>query len=83
MVKIEVKDTEVGVPLNKQNNLFKPFFDIYGTYHNHTSCYTSIGLGLALSKTLVKRMGGEINFYSPGEAMGSTVTFTIPMYFSR
>ena len=69
----------VGVPLNKQNNLFKPF---YRRQHKY-ECKSYTGIGLALSKTLVKRMGGEINFYSPGEAMGSTVTFTIPMYFSR
>jgi hypothetical protein len=76
MVKIEVTDTGIGVPLNKQNNLFKPFFDD-GNYPKH-GC-TGLGRGLALSKSLVKTMGGEMNFYSPGEGSGSTVTFTIPM----
>jgi signal transduction histidine kinase len=77
MVKIEVTDTGIGVPLNKQNNLFKPFFDIYDNYGKH-GC-TGLGGGLALSKSLVKTMGGVMNFYSPGEGLGSTVTFTIPM----
>lgn len=77
MVKIEVTDPGIGVPLNKQNNLFKPFFDIYGNYGKH-GC-KGLGRGLALSKGLVKTMGGEMNFYSPGEGLGSTVTFTIPM----
>jgi hypothetical protein len=96
MVKIEVTDTGIGVPLNKQNNLFKPFFDLDGDgtliYRPHrillynsdrTSRNDGIGIGLALSKSLVKRMGGEINFYNSGEGLGSTVTFTIPMLGSR
>jgi signal transduction histidine kinase len=77
MVKIEVTDTGIGVPLNKQNNLFKPFFDKYDNCRTH-GC-TGLGRGLALSKSLVKTMGGVMNFYSPGEGLGSTVTFTIPM----
>jgi len=82
MVTIEVTDTGIGVPLNKQNNLFKPFFEPFfknGVHHGGLSCYTRIGLKLTLSRSLVKRMGGEMNFYSPGEGLGSTVTFTIPM----
>jgi hypothetical protein len=79
MIKIEVTDTGFGVPLPLQNNLFKPFVDIYGHYsygHPHSN---NMGIGLALSKSLIEKMGGEINFYSPGEGLGSTVTFTIPI----
>ncbi|MBD0302453.1 MAG: hypothetical protein ICV85_09820, partial [Tolypothrix sp. T3-bin4] len=38
------------------------------------------GLGLAISQKLVEAMGGEVNFYSLGEGLGSTVTFTVPLY---
>jgi signal transduction histidine kinase len=79
MVKIEVADTGFGVPLPLQNNLFKPFVDIYGHYsygHPHSN---NMGIGLALSKSLIKKMGGEISFFSLGKGLGSTVTFTIPM----
>ena len=78
LVKIEVTDTGIGLPRGVQNNLFKPFVNIYGgySYGNHGS---GIGIGLALSKSLMKKMGGEMNFYSPGMEGGSTVTFTIPM----
>jgi signal transduction histidine kinase len=75
MVKIEVTDTGIGVPLNKENNLFKPFF---GVGICRTPVVPSTHRGLALSKGLVERMGGEMIFYSPGEGLGSTVTFTIP-----
>jgi hypothetical protein len=72
MVKIKVTDTGIGVSLNEQKNLFKPFFRV-GTCRRH-----AVNRGLPLSKGLVKRMGGEMIFYSPGEGLGSTVTFTIP-----
>ncbi len=29
---------------------------------------------------LVEAMGGEVHFYSLGEGLGSTVTFTVPLY---
>ena len=77
MIKIEVNDTGIGVPLDQQNNLFKPFFD--SGRNRRTKFCNSTGIGLALSKGLVKNMGGEIIFYSLGEGLGSTVTFTIPM----
>jgi hypothetical protein len=73
MVKIEVTDTGIGVSLNKQKNLFKPFFRVGNCRRQ------SVNRGLPLSKGLVKKMGGELIFYSPGEGLGSTVTFTIPM----
>jgi hypothetical protein len=28
----------------------------------------------------VEAMGGVVNFYSLGEGLGSTVTFTVPLY---
>jgi hypothetical protein len=77
VIKIEVNDTGIGVYLDQQNNLFKPFFD--SGRNNRTQVYKSTGIGLALSKGLVKKMGGEMIFYSLGEGLGSTVTFTIPM----
>jgi signal transduction histidine kinase len=35
---------------------------------------------LAISQKLVEAMGGTVNFYSMGEGLGSTVTFTVPLY---
>jgi signal transduction histidine kinase len=77
MIKIDVNDTGIGVSFEKQNNLFKPFFD--SDRNCRTQVYGGVGIGLALSKGLVKNMGGEMIFYSLGEGLGSTVTFTIPM----
>ena len=76
MVKISVADTGIGVSLEKQDKLFENFFQVDGS---HTKSYGGTGLGLAISQKLVEAMGGTISFYSMGEGLGSTVTFTIPL----
>jgi len=73
-VKISVADSGIGVPLNKQDELFQQFFQVD---NSSTKFYPGTGLGLAISKTLVEAMGGTISFYSMGEDLGSTVTFTV------
>lgn len=78
VVKIRVKDTGIGVSLDKQNKLFKPYRQISGD--EHTRQYSGTGLGLTISQRLVEAMGGVVDFYSPGEGLGSTVTFTILLY---
>ena len=76
MLKISVTDTGIGVPLDQQDKLFENFFQVDGAF---TKSYPGTGLGLAISKRLVEKMGGKISFFSLGEGLGSTVTFTIPL----
>lgn len=76
MVKISVVDTGIGVSLAKQDKLFENFFQVDGS---RTKSYGGTGLGLAISQKLVEAMGGTISFYSMGEGLGSTVTFTVPL----
>lgn len=77
MVRVRVADTGIGVPLDKQDRLFQSFNQVDGS---RTRQYGGTGLGLAISQKLVEAMGGVINFYSMGEWLGSTVTFTVPLY---
>lgn len=77
IVEVRVSDTGIGVPVEYQRRLFEPFFRVHAPT---TSPYPGRGLGLAISKKLVGAMGGEIHFYSMGEGLGSTVTFTVPLY---
>lgn len=78
-VKISVADTGIGVSLEKQDQLFQTFNQIDGS---RTRQYGGTGLGLAISQKLVEAMGGVVNFFSMGEGLGSTVTFTVPLYIN-
>ena len=77
MVTVRVVDTGIGVSLEKQDRLFQSFSQVDG---GHTRQYGGTGLGLYISQKLVEAMKGTVNFYSMGEGLGSTVTFTVPLY---
>jgi signal transduction histidine kinase len=76
LIKISVADTGIGVSLEQQSKLFEKFVQVDGS---HSKAYGGTGLGLAISQKLVEAMGGQVQFYSMGEGLGSTVTFTIPL----
>lgn len=77
IVQVRVADTGIGVSLDKQDKLFQSFSQVDGS---RTRQYGGTGLGLVISQKLVEAMGGVVNFYSMGEGLGSTVTFTVPLY---
>ncbi|MBP0017518.1 MAG: PAS domain-containing protein [Cyanobacteria bacterium SBLK] len=77
MLRVKVADTGIGVPLDKQHTLFQKFAQVSG---GRTKSYGGTGLGLSISQTLVELMGGKIDFFSMGDNLGSTVTFTVPLF---
>jgi signal transduction histidine kinase len=77
MVKISVADTGIGVSLENQDKLFQSFSQVDSS---RTRQFGGSGLGLVISQKLVEAMGGVVNFYSLGEGLGSTVTFTVGLY---
>ena len=68
----EVKDTGIGIPKSRQNELFQRFNQLDITY---TKKYKGTGLGLAISKGLVEQMGGKI-WVESDENVGSKFFFT-------
>ena len=70
-VKFYVKDTGVGIPEDKLESVFDRFVKLNTTQNG-------FGLGLTITKGLVKKMGGEVWATSQvGE--GSTFYFTLPL----
>jgi len=69
-----VKDTGLGVPDDKKEIIFESFRQMDDT---NTRKFGGIGLGLFISRKLVKLLGGTIWVESDGNN-GSTFFFTIP-----
>lgn len=60
MLRINVSDTGHGIPDNKLDMLFEPF----ARFGSETSAIEGTGIGLTITKRLVKAMGGEIGLES-------------------
>lgn len=73
-VKISVKDTGVGIPENKQKDLFKKFYQVDASLTRERG---GSGLGLAICKGIIDNHLGKITVHSiPNQ--GATFSFTIP-----
>ncbi|MBD1945439.1 GAF domain-containing protein [Coleofasciculus sp. FACHB-712] len=62
---IEVADTGIGIPMEKQHLLFEAFQQIDSSLHRQ---HEGTGLGLALTRQLVEMHGGTISFHSEVDA---------------
>jgi PAS domain S-box-containing protein len=71
---LRVRDTGIGIPPEHISRVFDPFWQVD---QSHTRAAGGTGLGLTVSRTLARLLGGDIHAHSvPGE--GSTFEVRLP-----
>ncbi len=71
-IQFSVKDSGVGIPKNKQENLFQPFYQVSS---GSQKLSPGTGLGLAIVKRFALMMGGSVRLESE-EGEGATFFFS-------
>jgi signal transduction histidine kinase len=74
---IEVIDTGIGIPRDRQQAVFEAFTQVDGST---TRRYGGAGIGLTLARTFVEMMGGAISVDSEGEGRGTRMCVSLPMW---
>jgi signal transduction histidine kinase/ActR/RegA family two-component response regulator len=70
-----VADTGVGIPRERQSDVFQPFTQVDGS---PVRSHGGVGLGLAIVRRLVDMLGGSIAMHSvPGQ--GTAIAVTVPL----
>ncbi|MDY7037641.1 MAG: ATP-binding protein, partial [Thermodesulfobacteriota bacterium] len=75
-IRISVTDNGIGLNREDLGRIFNPFEQVENSMSRK---YQGTGLGLSLTRNLVKIHGGRIWAESEGEGKGSTFHFMIPV----
>jgi signal transduction histidine kinase/ActR/RegA family two-component response regulator len=70
---VSVSDSGIGIPRDRQKDVFSAFTQLDSSVSKK---FAGMGLGLAISRSLVEGMGGEIQVRS-AKGKGSTFSFSI------
>jgi signal transduction histidine kinase len=77
-IKVQVKDTGIGIRKKDLGKIFEPFADI-----EKSSYVRGTGLGLSVTKGIIKGHKGRMWAESSGEGKGATFTFIIPGIYRK
>jgi two-component system phosphate regulon sensor histidine kinase PhoR len=75
--KIEFIDQGVGIPVKEHKHIFRKF---YRVYNYETPNVRGTGLGLFITKEILKFHGGKIRAISPTTGIGTIIQIEIPIY---
>jgi PAS domain S-box-containing protein len=78
-IEMAVRDTGIGIPASKQDDVFKPFVQADASM---TRKYGGTGLGLGIARALAEMMGGTISLVSE-EGKGSEFIFCVRLAESK
>jgi signal transduction histidine kinase len=73
-VRFAVQDTGIGIPAERQREIFEPFHQLDGS---PTRRYGGTGLGLALAKLILNAHGSELLVDSDSDGGGTTFSFVL------
>lgn len=69
---LRVADTGIGIPIEEQQKLFRPFAQVHNGAHNKGGT----GLGLMICRSLCDMMGGTLSMMSePGQELASACAY--------
>lgn len=78
---VKIIDSGIGIPVDKQDMIFEPFYEVQNSIHHTTSKNDfmggGIGLGLTLAKQVIESHDGQIVVESQPEK-GSIFTVVLP-----
>jgi PAS domain S-box-containing protein len=74
MAELSVRDSGAGISAAAAERLFEPFFTTKGD---------GLGMGLAISRSIIEAHGGRIWVERPTEGRGTVVFFTLPLRPTR
>lgn len=72
---ITITDQGPGIPESERDRVFEPFYRLEQSRSRETG---GAGLGLAIARTLIRGMGGEIRLDAGPEGRGLQVSVTLP-----
>ena len=75
-LRVDVRDTGVGIASEAQPHIFTPFFRADNPLRDAAG---GTGLGLSITKTLIELHGGQVWFESV-EGKGTTFSVTLPLH---
>ena len=76
IVEISVADSGIGIPADKLESIFEPFVQVDTRL---TRAQEGVGLGLAISRDLARKMKGDLSVTST-EGEGACFTLSLPPY---